>query len=233
MKTMKKIGGLLLAFCICVVSLLSPVKICAQTTEESDKITLRIGDQVYENIQAGSVITGNFDLENLEFWIDSFNGSELVNVGNNSGVTDSEGRNPLEIATIEQNNTLWEVTLIYHAGDDPTIANQSHQFFIPNLKFINTSKLTEVKASAKKKALKLTWKSRSVDGYQIQYSTKKNFKSVKTVKVSKDKTSYTIKSLKSKKVYYVRIRGYITCKNEANEKQTFYGKWATVSKKTK
>ncbi len=46
-------------------------------------------------------------------------------------------------------------------------------------------------------------------GYEIQYSTKKNFKSAKTVTVKKNKTvSKKITGLKGKKKYYVRIRTY-------------------------
>ena len=64
---------------------------------------------------------------------------------------------------------------------------------------------------AGKKAIYLKWSkaSKVCEGYQVEYSTNKKFKnSKKTVKVSKKKTSVTIKKLKSKKVYYVRVRAY-------------------------
>ena len=50
-----------------------------------------------------------------------------------------------------------------------------------------------------------------VSGYQVQISTDKNFKkNVKSKTVSSIKTtSKTIKSLKSKKTYYVRIRTFV------------------------
>ena len=58
------------------------------------------------------------------------------------------------------------------------------------------------------------WKKKTtqVTGYQIQYSTDKNFKKGnKTVTVSKNKTtSKTISKLKAKKKYYVRVRTYKT-----------------------
>lgn len=74
------------------------------------------------------------------------------------------------------------------------------------------------KAKAAKKSIKLTWKKqkKNVSGYQIQYSTSKNFdKAVKTktVKGAK-KTSLTISKLKAKKTYYVRIRTYKTIKGK-------------------
>jgi hypothetical protein len=63
-----------------------------------------------------------------------------------------------------------------------------------------------------KKAAKMTIAYESVTGvtgYQIQYSTNKNFKPAKTtqVNVKSKKTSKTIKGLTSGKTYYVRVRG--------------------------
>lgn len=51
---------------------------------------------------------------------------------------------------------------------------------------------------------------KSVQGYEIQYSTDKKFKkNTKTVKVKKGSaTSKTIAKLKKNKKYYVRIRAY-------------------------
>ena len=56
---------------------------------------------------------------------------------------------------------------------------------------------------------------------------KKNFKSgVKTVNIKKNKTvSATIKKLKKKKTYYVRIR----CMKKAGKK-IIYSKWSSVKK---
>ena len=92
-----------------------------------------------------------------------------------------------------------------------------------------------MKATAQSKALKLTWKkSSSISGYEIQYSISKNFTSVKTVKVSKSKTGYTIKKLKGSKKYYVRIRAYKNYKDELGQTVKAEGKWSNaVSKTTK
>lgn len=68
------------------------------------------------------------------------------------------------------------------------------------------------KLKAGKKSFSVSWsKISSVTGYQIQYSTSSKFtsKTTKSKTISKNKTtSSTIKSLKSKKKYYVRIRTY-------------------------
>lgn len=65
--------------------------------------------------------------------------------------------------------------------------------------------------NVKGKKILVKWKkNKAGDGYQIQYSTTKKFtKGNKTKTISKNKTtSYTIKKLKKKKTYYVRIRTY-------------------------
>ena len=71
------------------------------------------------------------------------------------------------------------------------------------------TKITSLKA--KSKGFKLKWSkvTAQADGYQIQYSTSRNFKSVKTVTVKGHKNiTKTISKLKGKKKYYVRVRSY-------------------------
>ena len=67
------------------------------------------------------------------------------------------------------------------------------------------------KVKAAKKAISVTWKKvGGVKGYQIQIATDKKFKkNKKTVTVKKQKTTKTtVKKLKAKKKYYVRMRTY-------------------------
>ena len=85
----------------------------------------------------------------------------------------------------------------------------------------------------KKNSIALTWKKQATQttGYQIQYSTNKKFKKGnKTVTIKNTKTTKkTIKKLKAKKVYYVRIRTYKTV-----GKNTCYSTWSGAKKiKTK
>lgn len=243
MKIFKKLCSYFLVFCLSIVSVLLPASTQANAAEGETLLTLKIGDTIYENVTSGSVITGDFDIKNLEFWVQSVNGHPLENVGNKSTATDAQGRNPLEIGTNKETDNLWTVTLIYHAEDDPVEANREYGFTVVGIIFTNSedatievptvSKISNFKASSMSKALKLTWKKKSVDGYQIQYSLNKDFKSAKTIKVSKSKTSYTIKSLKANKKYYVRIRGYKNYTDDLNNEQTVYGKWVSLNKKTK
>lgn len=69
------------------------------------------------------------------------------------------------------------------------------------------------------------WKKNTVgSGYQIEYATNKKFTGKKTVKISKNKTtSTTVKKLKKKSTYYVRIRTYKTV-----SKKTYYSSWSSV-----
>ncbi len=84
--------------------------------------------------------------------------------------------------------------------------------------------------STKKKEIKFTWgKVKVCNGYQIQYSTSKSFKSPKTIKIASQKTcSKTIKKLKSGKKYYIRIRAYKTVNGK-----NIYGNWSKTSKTCK
>lgn len=71
------------------------------------------------------------------------------------------------------------------------------------------TKMSGVKAAKKKIIVKWKKQDKKIKGYQIQYSTDKKFiAKVKTKTVSKKKTSITLKKLKSKKTYYVRVRTY-------------------------
>ncbi|MBE6787333.1 MAG: leucine-rich repeat domain-containing protein [Ruminococcaceae bacterium] len=84
------------------------------------------------------------------------------------------------------------------------------------------------KLTAKKKSLVVkVKKEKTVTGYQIQYSLKKNFKGAKTVTIKKNSTiTKTIKKLKSKKTYYLRVRTYKTYKGKK-----YYSAWSKTSKK--
>ena len=62
-------------------------------------------------------------------------------------------------------------------------------------------------------------------GYEIMYSTNMNFTKKATKKVSTTKLTKTIRKLKKKKTYYVRIR----CMKKSGMK-TIYSKWSSVKK---
>ena len=81
------------------------------------------------------------------------------------------------------------------------------------------------KLTAGKKKFTVQWKKdKKADGYQVQYSTEKNFKkNVKSVNVSKKSTKATVKKLKKGKTYRVRVRSY----KKINGKK-YYSGWGKV-----
>ncbi len=84
-------------------------------------------------------------------------------------------------------------------------------------------KLTSAK-NGKGKKLTVKWKKvTGAKGYQLQYALNKKFKKKKSVQTKK--TKYTIKKLKKKKTYYIRVRVY-----KMNGRKKVYGKWSTVKK---
>lgn len=92
----------------------------------------------------------------------------------------------------------------------------------------SSTSVTSVKAI--NNGFTVKWKKKSCTGYQIQYSTSKKFakKGTKVLKVNKAKTtSKTVKKLKAKKKYYVRVRAYKTVK-----KKKYYSKWTKTYKVT-
>lgn len=89
------------------------------------------------------------------------------------------------------------------------------------IKKVNSTKAKIISAKnvkGKKAALKLSGNF-NCDGYKIQYGLKKNFKGAKTI-TSKSGTA-TIKKLKLKKMYYIRVRVYKKISGKI-----YYGKWS-------
>ncbi|MDD7357755.1 MAG: hybrid sensor histidine kinase/response regulator, partial [Eubacterium coprostanoligenes] len=95
--------------------------------------------------------------------------------------------------------------------------------------------VTVKKLKSKKRTVIAYWgKISDARGYQIQLSTNKKFKkNKKTFSIENQKASKkTIKNLKAKKKYYVRVRAYRYSYFGDGEK--IYGKWSKVkSVKTK
>ncbi|SNU08089.1 repeat domain (List_Bact_rpt) [Lachnospiraceae bacterium] len=80
--------------------------------------------------------------------------------------------------------------------------------------------------NAKGKKISLKWKKVSgVKGYEVQYALNSSFtKSLK--KKSTTKNTLTIKKLKKKKTYYIRVRSYV---KDSNNKKV-YSEWSKVKK---
>ena len=91
---------------------------------------------------------------------------------------------------------------------------------------LKKTKLSSAK-STKKKTFTATWrKTGGNSGWQVQYSTNKKFRSgVRTVNLKSRNTKLTVRKLRSKRKYYVRIRSY-----KKVGRQTWYSGWSSVKK---
>ena len=80
---------------------------------------------------------------------------------------------------------------------------------------------------AKKKAIALAWKKnvKHTTGYQIQDGLKKNFKGAKIKTVKNKTTRLTLRGLRSRKKYYIRIRTYKTI-----GKKKYCSRWSKEKK---
>ena len=100
-----------------------------------------------------------------------------------------------------------------------------------NYYFYIIPKGTSIKSLSKGKKkiyLKVNKQTAQIDGYQVQYSTSSKFKSGnKTTCINKKKTTKTIKKLKSKKWYYVRVRTYKQVTVDG-KKQWYYSNWSNT-----
>ena len=92
---------------------------------------------------------------------------------------------------------------------------------------INPKGTSVSKVTAAKKGFKVTWKKQATQttGYEVQYSTDKNFKKGnKTVAITKNKTtSKSVSKLSAKKKYYVRVRTYKTVKISGKNVKLYSG----------
>lgn len=89
-------------------------------------------------------------------------------------------------------------------------------------------KLKKLKKLKEKGRMTVTWaKNTNSSGFEVQYAANKKFtKNLKKVNVKGSrKTTTTLKSLKKKKTYYVRVRSY---KNTADGK--IVSSWSSVKK---
>ena len=85
------------------------------------------------------------------------------------------------------------------------------------------AKIKKLKAGKKKVTVYISKSPGGVSGYQVRYSSYKNFKKSK-YKTSR-KTSYTIKGLKRKKNCYVKVRAY-----KIIDGRKYYGSYSSYKK---
>ncbi len=125
------------------------------------------------------------------------------------------------IIIIIQDNTSLEQLI--NKNKKPEITAESSYSNNENPK--NLPRVSSLKLKTGKCSFTASWdKISEADGYQLQYAKGKKF-SNKSDKKYVRKAQITIKNLKKKKKYYVRVRPYIT-----SEGKKIYGKWCKKKK---
>lgn len=148
-------------------------------------------------------------------------------------------RTPVFLDAIKEGNGITQP-----APSEPSTSNNQKTTAIPvktspkttatKIPTVKKVKLTKVKKTNKKKKLKATWKKlKNVNGYQIKASLSKKFKKAKkyntiTKTIKKNKASVILKTKKSKKKYYVKIRAYKTYINANGQAVRAYGEFSNV-----
>lgn len=166
-----------------------------ETIPKANKITLSATSYVYNGKEKKPSVT-----------VKDRTGKKLKN-GTDYSISYSKGR---------KNVGKYTVTIKFKGNYEDTVKKTFT---------IKPKPTTLSKVTAGKKAFTVKWKKQATQttGYQIQYSTDKNFKkNNKTITVSKNKTtSKKVTKLKSKKKYYVRVRTYKTV-----GKTKYYSSWS-------
>lgn len=196
------------------------------TWESSNTDVATVEDGIVTAKKAGmSVITATSE--------DGTQVTNLVTVGKNPENSDEGGKaeaTPSPAPSAEPSPTpTSKPTVTPKPTTKPTTKSTSsgNQSTVKKPKKISSLK---VKASGKKK-LKVSWKwIVSQDGFEVQYALNKKFtKSKKTKRYGSYTDVITLKNLKSKRNYYVRVRAY-----KLDGYKKVYGSWSTVKKcKTK
>lgn len=82
-----------------------------------------------------------------------------------------------------------------------------------------------------KKTITVKWgKVPKASGYQVQISTKKNFRGAKKITLAKNKKKYTFSKLKKKKKYYIRIRVFRSYKTDGGKIKKAYSMWTVMGR---
>ncbi|MGN0367804.1 MAG: fibronectin type III domain-containing protein [Wujia sp.] len=136
----------------------------------------------------------------------------------------------------DSNNRKYRMVNVTITGLGIYTGTRTYRYFVcgaPDPDKVTVPKIDLSGLSSKVAGVSVKWKKKAtnVQGYQIQVAADKNFKKIvkKQTITSKNKSTVTIKGLKSKKKYWVRIRGYYVKNNKMN-----VGSWSKIkSIKTK
>lgn len=111
---------------------------CVKRVEAS--IDIQIGGQTYHRVGNGSIVKGNFDINNLDLVItriyqseEDTEGTSLTDCKTVGFTPDSQGRNPLELFTTQVGTNCITVNIENHEGGD----SNNPLFYFTNITFAN------------------------------------------------------------------------------------------------
>ena len=175
------------------------------------------GDVHVHNLKHVSAVAATCTTNgNVEYWICDSCGKKFSDAESTVEISDTD---ILEKATGHK----WKAWTTIKAATEIAAGEQSHKCTVCGITetktiaqlapTLPTVKIAKPKAA--KKSATIKWKKvskanqKKIAKIQIQYSTDKTFKTgVKTTTAKKSTASKKIKKLKSKKIYYVRVRAY-------------------------
>ena len=198
--------------------------------------SIKITDNYTKEAEEPVTITVNFDANGGT----CSENSTLVNVDEEYGKLPTPVREGYTFdgwyTSAKGGTKVTEKTKVSNSSDHTLYAQWTKNGDETTGEMVTVSKETIVTKSSVILSLKQTKKGRKIKvkfnkfkgatGYQIQYSTSKNFK--KKTSVSTKKTTATTKKLKKGKRYYVRVRAYIK-----SGKKKYYGKWSAAKRTSK
>lgn len=181
-----------------------------------------------ESEDGGYLKTCVVNVENIDNTTEDVTGSEEETTKDNTVNTSSNNLSDGNVITTTNSSSDNSVVTTNSTEESNVVTATGEK----EKAVVKNSKTTKIKKIIKKKkSLKVTWKKKSgINGYQLQYSTSQKFKKAKKIVIKNAKiTTKTIKKLKAKKKYYVRIRTYIMVNGKKK-----YSSWSKVkSLKTK
>lgn len=169
---------------------------CNTVTVKQNRIPVK-------KLSAPTNLRATFYTKNLKLTWNKVTGAEkyeIIYVGGGKTVTKTVTANSIRLTSLKT-ATTYTVKVRAVAG-----TNKSAQSTVTASTKPSTAKIKSLKSSKKKVAVASWGKVSGATKYEVQYSTSKKF-TKKTAKTTKS-VRLTIKKLKSKKKYYVRVRAY-------------------------
>jgi hypothetical protein len=204
----------------CEHSYKSTVKTKA-TTSKNGSIAKICSNCGYENESTVIYYAKTVSLSKTSYTYDGKEKKPTVTIKDSKGNKISTNYYTVSYASGRKNVGSYKVTIKFKGHYSGTVTKTYK--IVPK----GTS-ISSITAKSKGFVVKFKQQTTQTTGYQVQYSTNKNFDSAQSITSSKNNVSKcTFTGMKSKKKYYVRIRTYKTV-----NKTKYYSSWSEVKSVT-